>query len=59
MHLGVLLECTFVHHVCTASTGVRRGSPIPWNYRYKWLASVWVLRIEPGSPGRAVNVFNH
>ena len=60
MLLGVLLEGMFVHHVCPTSTEARRGRSVPWNYRYKWLlVALRVLRIEPGSPGRAANALIH
>ena len=59
MYVGVLPALMSIHHMCAVPMTAGKGHQKPWNsnYRQLWVPG-WVLRIEPGSSGRAATVFN-
>jgi hypothetical protein len=60
MGMSVLPAYTSVQRMCTVPSEGRRGPWIPWNMSYRWfVATMWVLGIQPGSSGRAGRAVNH
>lgn len=53
MYMDVLLAYICIPWICLVPVAARKGHPVPWSWRYRWL---WVLGIKPGSSGRAVCV---
>lgn len=53
--MDVLPASVSVHHIYATDSEARRGHQIRW----RLLATVWVLEIEPGCFGRVVSVLNH
>lgn len=46
--------------VCVVPAEVRRGSQMLWGSNYVWLkAIIWVLGVELGPSGRAINARNY
>ena len=49
-----------MHHACAVPSEAREGIRFPWVWSYRELwAAMWVLRIKPGSSGRAASALNH
>lgn len=56
MCIIVLVSCLSMHYICAVPIESRRGHQIPWEWSYRWLlATMWMLRTEPMSPGKAVS----
>lgn len=39
-----------VYHMHAGACRGQKRHWLPWNWSYKWLATVWVVRIKHGSP---------